>query len=61
MPDDPALFWNSGTPWSEIDDNDLAWCLNDRQSLTEIADFLCRTREEIAARIAERWLRQPDR
>ena len=33
MPDDPSLSWNSGTPWSEIDDNDLAWCINDRQSL----------------------------
>ena len=37
--DDPALSWNSDRPWSEIDDNDLAWYLNDRQSLTEIADF----------------------
>ena len=42
--DDPSLSWNSDRPWSDIDDNDLAWYLNDRQSLTEIADFLCRTR-----------------
>ena len=59
MPDDPALYWNSGTPWSEVDDNDLAWCINDRQSLTEIADFLCRTREEVAARIEALGLPKP--
>ena len=45
MPDDPALFWNSDTPWSD-DDRDLAWCRNDGQTIDEIADFLCRTREE---------------
>jgi hypothetical protein len=59
MADDPSLSWNSGTPWSEIDDRDLAWCLNDQQSLTEIADFLCRTREEVTARIDALGLRKP--
>jgi hypothetical protein len=45
MLDDRSLFW-SGTPWSKIDDRDLAWCLDDRQPIDEIADLLCRTRIE---------------
>jgi hypothetical protein len=59
MPDDPSLSWNSDKPWSEIDDNDLAWHLDDGQSLAKIADFLYRTREEVAARIEALGLPKP--
>jgi hypothetical protein len=59
MPDDSSFSWNSDRPWSEIDNNDLAWHLNDRQSLTKIADFLFRTREEVAARIEALGLPKP--
>ena len=57
MLDDRSLFW-IGTPWSKIDDRDLAWYLNDRQPIDEIADFLCRTREEVSARIEALGLRK---
>jgi hypothetical protein len=57
--DDPWLFWNSDRPWSDIDDNDLAWYLTEQQSLTEIANFLYRTRDEVAARIEALGLRKP--
>jgi hypothetical protein len=59
MPDDPSLSWNSDTPWSEVDDRDLAWCRNDGQTIDEIADFLCRTREEVTTRIEALGLRKP--
>ena len=42
---------NTGVPWGEMDDRDLRWCVTDRQSVEEIATFLCRTRAEIRARM----------
>jgi len=51
-PTDPPNL-NTGTPWSELSDEDLRWCVNDRQSVEEIADFLCRTKAEVRERLAE--------
>ncbi|MBV9583836.1 MAG: hypothetical protein JO213_03015 [Alphaproteobacteria bacterium] len=44
---------NTGTPWSEWDDNDLGWGTDHNRSVEETADFLCRTPSEIRQRIKE--------
>lgn len=44
---------NTGEPWSALDDRDLRWCVHDGQLIEEIADFLCRTEEEVRTRIEE--------
>lgn len=43
---------NSGKPWSDLDLSDLRQCVRERQSVGDIADFLCRDREEVVAKIA---------
>jgi hypothetical protein len=51
------FFWgaptNSGEPWSDMDDTDLLDCDEQRKSIAEIADFLCRTEAEVIARLEE--------
>jgi hypothetical protein len=44
---------NTGTPWSEWDDQDIRWGLDHGRSIEETADFLCRTPSEIRQRIRE--------
>jgi hypothetical protein len=44
---------NTGTPWSEWDDRDIRWGLDNGRSIEETADFLCRTPTEIHQRIHE--------
>jgi len=44
---------NTGQPWGEVDDRDLAWMLGRGQSLSEMAEFLCRTRREVRERAQE--------
>jgi len=47
--DDP----NPGSPWSEMDLFDLANCVRLKQSVEEIADFLCRPVSEVHDKIVE--------
>lgn len=49
--DPPDL--NTGNPWSEMCLLDLATCMRLRESVEEIATFLCRTRREVREKIAE--------
>jgi hypothetical protein len=44
---------NTGTPWSEDEIRDLYWCIDHRRSVEYIADFLCRTRAEVRAQMAD--------
>ena len=49
---------NTGTPWSETDDQDLRACFSKRKPVThkaviEAATFLCRNGEEVRARLRE--------
>jgi hypothetical protein len=44
---------NSDTPWSEVEAIDLADRIRLNQSIEEIASFLCRSRREVRAKIAE--------
>ena len=44
---------NSGKPWSGLDLDDLEWGIDHRQSVEQIAQFLCRDVEEVEAKIAE--------
>jgi hypothetical protein len=44
---------NTGTKWSEMDLIDLANCIRVNDPLEEIARFMCRSRREIRAKIAE--------
>ena len=44
---------NTGNPWSGMDLFDLANSVRLRQSLEEIATFLCRSRREVHEKIAE--------
>jgi hypothetical protein len=44
---------NSGQPWSDLDLADLREELHRRRSITEIAEFLCRDVDEVAAKAAE--------
>jgi hypothetical protein len=44
---------NTGNPWSSWDDQDIRSALDDRCSIEEIADFLCRTPSEVRHRIRE--------
>lgn len=47
---------NSGKPWSELDLQDLRYCLAAGEPVADIADFLCRNVDEVRAKIAERGL-----
>ena len=51
---------NTGIPRGEIDTRDLIWGVNDGQSVEEIADFLCRTKAEIRARMEELGLKEAE-
>jgi hypothetical protein len=42
---------NSGKPWSAIDMADLEEFLTDGRQVTDIANYLCRTVEEVEAKI----------
>lgn len=44
---------NTSTPWTELDQRDLEFCLAEGQSVEKIADFLCRDVEEVRAKIKE--------
>jgi hypothetical protein len=44
---------STDTPWSEIDDLDICWGVEHGRSLEKTADFLCRPREEIRARMRD--------
>jgi hypothetical protein len=44
---------NIDTPWSEMDDLDICWGVGHGRSLEETADFLCRSRAEIRARMRD--------
>lgn len=50
--DDPPNL-NTGTPWSEWDDQDIRWGQEHGCSIDDTAEFLCRTRAEIRERIEE--------
>lgn len=50
-PEPPNL--NTGTPWSTWADQDIRAGLDRRESIEELAEFLCRTKAEIMERIAE--------
>ena len=43
---------NSGEPWSAMDMADLEEFLTEGQQVTDIANYLCRTVEEVEAKIA---------
>jgi hypothetical protein len=44
---------NEGKPWSEMDLVDLRHSLAHGRSVAEIAEFLCRSEQEVQAKIAE--------
>jgi hypothetical protein len=44
---------NSGKPWSELDLEDLRYCLAADWPAEDIADFLCRDVDEVRAKTAE--------
>lgn len=44
---------NTGTPWTELDQRDLEFCLAEGQSVEKIADFLCRDVDEVLRKIEE--------
>lgn len=44
---------NVGKPWSEMDLADLRNSLEHGDSVEQIAEFLCRDRHEVEAKIAE--------
>jgi hypothetical protein len=48
---------NSGKEWSEMDLADLQQCVALGESVDKIADYLCRDRDEVAAKIAALQLR----
>jgi len=50
----------STLPWSESDTRDLIWCIKDRQSVEEVADFLCRSPRTIRAKMKEFGLEEAD-
>ena len=50
----------STLPWSEGDTRDLIWCIKDRQSVEEVADFLCRSPRTIRAKMKEFGLEEAD-
>jgi hypothetical protein len=53
------LKFNSGQPWSEVDDRDLIWCVEGGHDIAVIANYLCRTPSEVRARIEELGLPLP--
>jgi hypothetical protein len=44
---------NEGKPWSEMDLADLRNSLAHGRSIEDIADFLCRSVEEVRVKVAE--------
>jgi hypothetical protein len=44
---------NEGKPWSEMDLVDLRNALAHGRSVADIADFLCRSEQEVQEKIAE--------
>ena len=44
---------NTAQPWSERDLRDLRWCIEHREPIEKIADFLCRTTEEVVDKAKE--------
>ena len=44
---------NTGKPWSEMDLLDLGNAVATGQSVAEIADFLCRTRQDVREKARE--------
>jgi hypothetical protein len=44
---------NSGKPWSELDLQDLRYCLAAGDPVEDIADFLCRSVDEVLAKTVE--------
>ena len=44
---------NTGKPWSDFDLEDLRYCLAAGEGAEQIADFLCRSVEEVRAKTAE--------
>jgi hypothetical protein len=44
---------SSWTPWSELDIRDLQDALRRRETVEEIATFLCRDADEVRSKIAE--------
>jgi hypothetical protein len=44
---------NTGTPWSDFDLEDLRYWLAAGEGAEQIADFLCRSVEEVRAKTAE--------
>jgi hypothetical protein len=44
---------NSGKPWSDLDFQDLRYCLAAGEPAEDIADFLCRNVDEVRAKTAE--------
>jgi hypothetical protein len=48
---------DAGTPWSDIDDDDLRTEILGGASIDEVAVFLCRTPDEVAIRAAALGLR----
>ena len=51
--DDDQPNLHTGEPWPKMDILDLANCVRLKQSIAEIAGFLCRSRREIREKIAE--------
>jgi hypothetical protein len=51
MNDRPNL--NEGKPWSEMDLVDFRSAIGIGRSVMDIADFLCRSEDEVRERIAE--------
>jgi hypothetical protein len=44
---------NSGTPWSELAIDDLRYGVEHGDTVAKIADFLCRSEEEVTEKIEE--------
>ena len=51
LDDTPHL--NSGTPWSELAEQDLRHCVSQRQTVKETARFLCRSEKEVGEKMVE--------
>jgi hypothetical protein len=57
MHDNEKLTANVGTPWSDIDDDDLRTEVFRGASIDEVAVFLCRMPDEVTIRAALLGLR----
>ena len=61
MADDDPPNLNTGTTWSETEIRDLKWCIEHREPVEYIADFLCRQQAEIREKMAELGLKEARR